>query len=74
VNHKGYNVRCGNCGENGHKARSCRKPVNLNRKKYPKQKKNRQAYLKDEAYLEDQAYVEDQEEGEIFCIHEGTNG
>jgi hypothetical protein len=40
VSRKGYDVRCGNCGEKGHNARSCRKPDNLNRKKYPKQSKN----------------------------------
>jgi hypothetical protein len=37
VSRKGYDVWCGNCGEKGHNARSCREPDNPNRKKYPKQ-------------------------------------
>jgi hypothetical protein len=37
VSRKGYDVRCGNCGEKGHNARSCRELDNPNRKKYPKQ-------------------------------------
>jgi deoxycytidine triphosphate deaminase len=39
VSCKGYDVRCGNYGEKGHNARSCRKPNNPNRKKYFKQPK-----------------------------------
>jgi hypothetical protein len=39
VSRKGYDVRYENCGEKGHNARSCRKPHNPNRKKYPKQPK-----------------------------------
>jgi hypothetical protein len=40
VTHKGYDVRCRNCGQKGHNIRSYCQPENSNRKKYPKRVRN----------------------------------